>query len=57
MNALNVITPYQREGMWVFDDGSSRARKEPFISGADQVNHISNTTDDLKLIFLPFNIR
>jgi hypothetical protein len=35
MNAINLITPYRYEGMWVFDDPRVGLDKEPFVSGAD----------------------
>ena len=35
MNAINIITPYKYEGMWVFDDARAGLSKEPFVSGAD----------------------
>ena len=35
MNSINLIVPYQYEGMWVFDDPRVGLDKEPFVSGAD----------------------
>lgn len=35
MNAINIITPYKYEGLWVFDDARAGLSKEPFVSGAD----------------------
>ena len=35
MNSINIIVPYQYEGMWVFDDPQVGLNKEPFVSGAD----------------------
>jgi len=34
-NAIHVIAPYRRHGMWVFDDARVGLRQEPFVSGAD----------------------
>jgi len=34
-NFLQVIFPYQVEGVWVFDDADKRLEKEPFVFGAD----------------------
>jgi uncharacterized protein DUF6717 len=35
VNALNVISPYRHNGMWVFDDPRVGLDHEPFIAGAD----------------------
>ena len=37
MNAINVIHPHKYEGLWVFDDEAVGLRREPFVSGADEV--------------------
>ncbi|MBV9968762.1 MAG: hypothetical protein JO228_02170 [Xanthobacteraceae bacterium] len=35
MNAINVISPYRYQGMWVFDDPRVGLSHEPFVAGAD----------------------
>ena len=35
MNAINVISPYKHNGLWVFDDARVGLMQEPFVSGAD----------------------
>ena len=35
MNAINIIKPYKRFGMWVFDDPNVGLVQEPFVGGAD----------------------
>jgi hypothetical protein len=35
MNAINVIVPYKKYGMWVFDDPRVGLVEEPFVGGAD----------------------
>jgi hypothetical protein len=35
MNAINVISPYKYNGMWVFDDARVGLLQEPFVAGAD----------------------
>ncbi len=35
MNAISVISPYRRHGMWAFDDARVGLVQEPFVSGAD----------------------
>jgi len=35
MNTINVIAPYKRHGMWVFDDPRVGLVEEPFVAGAD----------------------
>jgi len=37
MNAINVIVPYQYEGIWVFDDAKVGLVQEPFVGGADTI--------------------
>lgn len=34
-NFLNVIHPYFKNGLWMFDDKKTGLIEEPFISGAD----------------------
>ena len=36
-NAIHVIHPYKEAGMWIFDDRDKDIRKEPFVSGADEI--------------------
>jgi len=45
MNAINVISPYKHDGMWVFDDARFGLVKEPFIAGADTM--IDRVTIDI----------
>ena len=33
MNAIRVIFPYQREGVWMFDDAAVGLVQEPFVCG------------------------
>jgi hypothetical protein len=40
MNSINIIVPYQHEGMWVFDDPRVGLDKEPFVSGADTMINV-----------------
>jgi hypothetical protein len=35
MNAINVISPYKYQDIWVFDDPKVGLIQEPFVSGAD----------------------
>ena len=35
MNTINVISPYEYHGMWVFDDARVSLVQEPFVAGAD----------------------
>jgi hypothetical protein len=37
MNSIIAIHPYKYHGMWVFDDVEVGLRKEPFVSGADDI--------------------
>ena len=57
-NALQVISPYFHQGMWVFDDEDDGLRKEPFVGGADTVidraleaKGIPNPTEGFRLVF------
>jgi hypothetical protein len=36
-NSLGVIFPYQREGVWMFDDENAGLQAEPFVSGAPEI--------------------
>lgn len=45
MNAINVIAPYKRHGMWVFDDARVGLAEEPFVGGADTM--IDRVTHDI----------
>jgi hypothetical protein len=56
MNALNVISPYRCNGMWVFDDAQYGLHKEPFVAGADTlidmaVAEIPNAAEGFNMIF------
>ena len=56
MNSINLITPYQHDGMWVFDDERAGLDKEPFVSGADKmidvlVSDIPNAAKGFRLLF------
>lgn len=58
MNALSVLFPYKFEGMWVFDDPAVGLRREPFVSGIDEmitrmVAEIPDAERGFKLIFSP----
>jgi hypothetical protein len=58
MNSLYAIAPYKVEEMWVFDDPSVGLRREPFVSGADEIldvltEAIPNAEAGFKLIFSP----
>lgn len=35
MDAINVISPYRRLGMWVSDDPRVGLTQEPFVADAD----------------------
>lgn len=37
MNSINVIAPYDYEGLWVFDDARVGLVQEPFVGGADTI--------------------
>jgi hypothetical protein len=37
MNVINVIAPYKRYGLWVFDDPRVGLVEEPFVAGADTI--------------------
>lgn len=37
MNSIMVIHPYNRNGIWAFDDPAVGLVQEPFVSGTDQV--------------------
>ena len=45
MNALNVISPYRWNGMWVFDDPKVNLRREAFVAGADDLCESLSTVD------------
>ena len=56
MNAISVLFPYQYEGMWVFDDPDVGLRRDPFVSGIDEmitrlVASIPNAEKGFKLLF------
>jgi hypothetical protein len=56
MNAINVISPHKRHGIWVFDDARVGLVQEPFVSGADTwidrvVADIPNADNGCTLIF------
>ena len=56
MNAINVISPYKYNGMWVFDDPRVGLAQEPFVAGADTmidrvVADIPNAEKGFTLIF------
>jgi hypothetical protein len=59
MNAINVISPYRHQGMWVFDDPRTGLIREPFVAGADTmidraVADIPNAGQGFNLIFSAF---
>lgn len=37
MNAIQVIFPYQRDGVWMFDDDSTGLSREPFVAGMPEI--------------------
>jgi hypothetical protein len=37
MNSILAIHPYKAQGQWVFDDEGVGLRREPFVSGADDI--------------------
>ncbi len=56
MNAINVIQPYRKYGMWVFDDPKVGLSEEPFVGGADDLidrvtAHIPNASDGFVMVF------
>jgi len=56
VNAINVIAPYQYEGLWVFDDAKVGLVQEPFVGGADTiidqlVSGIADAGDGFTMIF------
>ena len=56
MNTINVITIYNYNGTWVFDDESTGLVREAFVSGADviidlMVNDIPNAKQGFTCIF------
>ncbi len=58
MNAISVLFPYKHEGLWVFDDPDVGLRREPFVSGIDEmitrlVAPIPNAEKGFKLLFSP----
>jgi hypothetical protein len=57
MNAISVIAPYKHEGLWVFDDPDVGLRREPFVSGIDQlIDRLAahpNASHGFRLLFSP----
>jgi hypothetical protein len=58
MNAITVICPYKHEGLWVFDDPDVGLRREPFVSGIDEminrlVSNIPGAERGFRLLFSP----
>jgi hypothetical protein len=56
LNAIQVIHPFKRGGMWVFTDETVGLVHEPFIAGADliidqMVQKIPNADQGFNLIF------
>ena len=37
MSVIQEIFPYEREGIWIFDDPAVGLSREPFIRGADKM--------------------
>ena len=37
MNAIQVIFPYQQDGVWMFDDESKGLAREPFVCGMPEI--------------------
>jgi len=47
MNEINVIMPYRKLGMWVFDDPAVGLQAEPFVGGADtMIDRVTATIAD-----------
>lgn len=58
VNSLFAIAPYKFKEFWVFDDPTVGSRQEPFVSGADAIIDILNTSipnaaSGFKLVFSP----
>lgn len=56
VNAMLVIHPYKRDGIWAFDDEAVGLIQEPFVSGADEVidsmvRDIPNAEEGFTLLF------
>jgi hypothetical protein len=54
MNAINVISPYRYNNLWVFDDPAVNLVKEPLIAGIDtMLDFISkeNNQEAFNIIF------
>lgn len=58
MNAINVIHPYCRDGIWAFDDKAKGLEGEPFLAGIPEIiaaitarEAISEPEDGFTLIF------
>ena len=56
MNSINVIAPYDYEGLWVFDDARVGLLQEPFMGGADTmidvlVADIPNAKQGFRMVF------
>lgn len=55
-NSIMVISPYEYEGTWVFDDPRVGLHREPFVVGIPEmidalVADIPNASDGFRLIF------
>jgi hypothetical protein len=55
-NSIFVISPYDYEGMWVFDDRAVGLVREPFVAGIpeiieDMVKDINDPQSGFRLIF------
>ena len=56
MNVINVIEPYDKGGIWVFDDPNVGLQAEAFVAGADKMidmvtAHIPNAKSGFTMIF------
>jgi hypothetical protein len=56
MNAINIITPYKYQEIWVFDDQRVGLVQEPFVSGIDTmidrlVADVPESDDGFVLLF------
>lgn len=54
MNEINIISPYQYHGQWVFDDPDKGLEKEAFVAGADDI--IDSAVQDIPEAEKGFNL-
>jgi hypothetical protein len=52
MNAIQTISPYRHDGLWVFDDPAKEVEREPFVAGADLIlDALAGDADRIRLLF------